>query len=367
MGRTALLCSVAVTLALARCRIPNMVDVNSISGEEELERVLSKPYPEDISWANHLDGDVLVLGAGGKMGPTLIMRIVGALEQAGSQATVYAASRFSDERKREKLDAVGAETIAVDLMAEGALGTLPECHNLIYMVGMKFGASEQKPRTWAINAYLPGRVAAHFSSSRIVAFSTGNVYPMVSPESGGSTETDPVGPVGEYAQSCLGRERVFEHFSKQNGTPVCLLRLNYAVEARYGVLLDIARTVYAGEPVSLKMGYVNVIWQGDANSVCFRALERCDSPAEVLNVTGPETLSVRELAKGFGRRFDREVRFEHQEGETALLNDATRCHRLFGEPKVEVSTVMDLVADWIKEGRTTLGKPTKFETKDGQF
>lgn len=344
-----------------------MPDVSSISSGEELDERLSEPYAEDVSWAKRLDGDVLVLGAGGKMGPTLTTRIVRALDQAGSQATVYAASRFSDERKREKLEATGAETIAVDLMEEGALGTLPECHNLIYMVGMKFGASEQKPRTWAINAYLPGRVAAHFSSSRIVAFSTGNVYPMVSPELGGSTETGPVGPVGEYAQSCLGRERVFEHFSKQNATPVCLLRLNYAVEARYGVLLDIAQKVYSEEPVSLKMGYVNVIWQGDANSVCFRALKHCDSPAEVLNVTGPETLSVRELAKGFGRRFGCDVRFEHEEGERALLNDASRCHRLFGEPKVDVATVMDLVAEWVEKGRTTFGKPTKFETKDGQF
>lgn len=344
-----------------------MPDVTSISSEKELEEVLSEPYPEDVEWARRLDGDVLVLGAGGKMGPTLTRRIVRASEQAGSNTTVYAVSRFSDEHKRKTLDAIGAETIAADLLDEAALQALPECRNLIYMVGMKFGTTHQKPLTWAMNAYLPGRVAERFPSSRIVAFSTGNVYPMMPLESGGPTETDPVGPVGEYAQSCLGRERVFEHFSKQNGTPTCLLRLNYAVEARYGVLLDVARKVQAGEPVSLEMGHVNVIWQGDANSVCFRALQLCDSPADVLNVTGPETLSVRALAGGFAERLGCEATFEGEEGETALLNDASRCHRLFGEPKVEVSDVMDLVADWIDRGGPTFGKPTKFEVKDGQF
>jgi len=344
-----------------------MPDVTSITSEEELEDRLSAPYPEDVAWARRLDGDVLVLGAGGKMGPSLVGRIVRAAGQAGSEATVYAASRFSDQSKREQLEALGAETIAADLFDDTALGELPECTNVIYMVGTKFGTSERKPLTWAVNAYLPGRVARHFPNSRIVAFSTGNVYPLVPPDSGGPTETDPVGPVGEYAQSCLGRERVFEHFSTQNGTPVCLLRLNYAVEARYGVLYDVARTVYAGEPVPLQMGYVNVIWQGDANSVCFRALALCDSPAEVLNVTGPETHSVRTLAEGFAERFGCDVSFEGEEGDTALLNDASRCHRRFGPPKVEVPAVMDLVADWIERGGPALGKPTKFETKDGQF
>lgn len=344
-----------------------MPDLTSVSSERELEEILSEPYSEDVEWARRLDGDVLVLGAGGKMGPSLVRRIVRAAEQAGSELTVYAVSRFTDEHKREKLGAIGAETVAADLLDEAALEALPECRNVIYMVGMKFGTTDQKPLTWAMNAYLPGRVAEQFPSSRIVAFSTGNVYPMMPPESGGPAETDPVGPVGEYAQSCLGRERVLEHFSRRNGTPVCLLRLNYAVEARYGVLLDIARNVQAGVPVSLEMSHVNVLWQGDATSICFRALELCDSPADVLNVTGPETLSVRALAEGFAERLGREARFEGEEGDTALLNDASRCHRLFGEPKVEVSDVMDLVARWIERGGRTFGKPTKFETKDGEF
>jgi len=344
-----------------------MPSLPSISSEEDLEDALSEPYPEDVAWARRLDGDVLLLGAGGKMGPSLAARIVRAAERAGADTTVYAVSRFTEARKRKTLEAAGAETIAADLLDESALAALPDCRNVIYMVGMKFGASDQKPLTWAMNAYLPGRVAERFPDARIVAFSTGNVYPMVPPASGGPTEADPVGPVGEYAQSCLGRERVLEHFSAENETPMCLLRLNYAVEARYGVLLDIARRVEAGVPVSLEMSHVNVIWQGDANSVAFRALTLCDHPADVLNVTGPETLSVRALAEGFAERLGTEARFEDDEGDTALLNDARRCHRLFGEPKVEVSAVMDLVARWVERDGPTFGKPTKFETKDGQF
>ncbi len=339
----------------------------SLTSEGELEALLSDPYGEDVDFARRLEGDVMVLGAGGKMGPTLTRRIAEAAEQAGSDIAVYAVSRFSDEDKRKRLDAIGAKTIVADLLDEAGLSALPACPNVIYMVGMKFGATGREALTWAMNAYLPGRVAERFKDSQVVAFSTGNVYPQVPAGSGGSKETDPVGPVGEYAQSCLGRERILEHFSKRNGTPMCLLRLNYAVEARYGVLLDIARKVYAGEPVPLEIGHVNVIWQGDANSVCFRSLQLCKSPADVLNVTGPETLSVRAIAEEFAGRFGREAAFVGEESGRALLNDAGRSHRLFGVPKVPVSQVMDLVADWVERGGATLGKPTKFEVKDGQF
>ena len=344
-----------------------MPDVASISTEKELEELLSRPYPEDVELAGRLDGDVLVLGAGGKMGPTLVQRIVRSVEEAGAGVTVYAASRFSNEDKRRRLDDIGAETVAADLLDESQLAGLPDCRNVIYLVGMKFGATGQEPLTWAMNAYLPGRVAERFAGSRIVAFSTGNVYPPTPVDSGGPTEEDPVGPVGEYAQSCLGRERIFQHFSLANETPVCILRLNYAVEGRYGVLLDIAQKVYDGKPVSLEMGYANVIWQGDANSVCFRSLELCESPAAILNTTGPEILSVRELAETFADRFDRSVTFTGSEQETALLNDASRSHRLFGEPRVSVDEVIELVARWVEREGTTLGKPTKFEVRDGQF
>ncbi|WP_276256054.1 NAD-dependent epimerase/dehydratase family protein [Halomontanus rarus] len=339
----------------------------TVSSEEQLERLLAEPYPEDVEFARQLDGDIVVLGAGGKMGPTLIRRILLANEEAGVDTTVYAVSRYTESGLEEKLQSWGAETIRADLLEEGALESLPDCENVIYLVGMKFGSTGQEPLTWAINSYLPGRVASRYSDSRITALSTGNVYPPVSVDSGGSVETDETGPVGEYAQSCLGRERVFQHFSKANETPTCLLRLNYAVELRYGVLLDLAKRVYAEDPVPLEMGYVNVIWQGDANSVCFRSLQLADSPADILNVTGPNVLSVRDLAERFADEFGCDVTFEGEEKETALLNDASRCHEIFEEPRVSIDEVVELVASWVEQDGTTWGKPTKFHVRDGEF
>ncbi len=340
---------------------------DTVANEDQVEELLSRPYPEDVEFARGLDGDVMVLGAGGKMGPTLIRRMLRAVEEAGTETTIYGVSRFSDDDIEAKLDSWGAETIEADLLDDDALDSLPECKNLIYMVGMKFGTTGQEPMTWAINSYLPGRIACRFPDSRMVAFSTGNVYPPVPVESKGSTESDPVGPVGEYAQSCLGRERVLQYFSEENETPICLLRLNYAVELRYGVLVDLAKRVYAGDPVPLEMGHVNVIWQGDANSICFRSLELADSPADVLNVTGPNVLSVRDLAERFAEEFDREVTFSGEPKETALLNDAGRCHELFGEPRVSIEEIIELVAQWIEQDGFTMGKPTKFHVRDGDF
>jgi nucleoside-diphosphate-sugar epimerase len=341
--------------------------LHAITTEAELSDRLSEPYPEDIDFAAELDGDVMVLGAAGKMGPTLIRRIIQASDRAGTDRTVYAVSRYTDSEDKSALESWGAETIEADLLKEGALGSLPDCKNVIYMVGMKFGTAGREPQTWTINSYLPGEVARRFSESRIGAFPTGNVYPPVPVESGGSTESDQTGPVGEYAQSCLGRERVFQYFSEHNDTPTCLFRLNYAVEARYGVLADIAKWVYHGEPVPLDMGHVNVIWQGDANSVCFRSLGQTDSPAEVLNVTGAETLSVRSLAERFADRFGTDVTFEGEEQETALLNDAGRCHDRLGEPKVSVDEIIELVASWIEAENPMMDKPTKFHVRSGNF
>ncbi|UTF52449.1 NAD-dependent epimerase/dehydratase family protein [Natronosalvus rutilus] len=340
---------------------------STVTSEAQLEELLSEPYPEDVEFARQLEGDVMVLGAGGKMGPTLIRRMLRAISEAESDSTVYAVSRYSDSSVEERLQSWGAETIRADLLKEGALESLPDCENVIYLVGMKFGTTGQEPKTWAINAYLPGRIASRFEDSRITALSTGNVYPPVPVDSGGSVETDETGPVGEYAQSCLGRERVFQHFTKENGTPTCLLRLNYAVELRYGVLLDLAKRVYAEEPVPLEMGHVNVIWQGDANSACFRSLELADSPAEILNVTGPSVLSVRDLAEQFADEFGCDVTFEGEEKETALLNDASRCQERFAVPKMPVDDVVELVASWVEQDGPTLGKPTKFHVRDGEF
>ena len=338
---------------------------------DELEDLLSEPYPEDIEFARGLEGDTIVLGAAGKMGPTLAMRMARALASAGSKTKIFAVSRFSDEEIREKLAARGITTIRADLLddeaCEGRLADLPRCPNVIFMAGMKFGASGNEPLTWARNAYLPGRVAEHFRGSRIVVLSTGNVYPLVPVTSGGSKETDRPEPVGEYAQSCLGRERVFAYFADRYATPVCLIRLNYAVEARYGVLLDIARRVHSGEPVSVVMGRVNVIWQGDANSAVFRSLGLCAAPAETLNVTGLETLSVRRLAGEFARRLGRPEIIAGEESASALLSDASRCRALLGVPRAPLDWLLDLTADWLKRGGPTYLKPTKFEVRDGKF
>lgn len=342
--------------------------IQDVSTEEELIDVLAEPYPEDVEFARkQLEGDIMVLGAGGKLGPTLIGRILRATEQADADTTVYAVSRFSDPDVESRLQSWGAETISADLLEEGTLDSLPDCENIIYLVGMKFGANDQRPKTWAINTYLPGEVARRFEDSRIVALSTSNVYSFVGTDSGGAKETDDPGPVGEYAQSCLGRERVFQFFARENDTPTCLLRLNYAVELRYGVLVDIGKRVYEGEPVPLDMGYLKAIWQGDANSMCFRSLGVTDTPAEVLNITGSDTHSVRQLANQFGEEFGREATFEGEARETALLNDASKSHDLFGEPKISVDEVVPAVASWLEGEGETLGKPTKFHVRSGEF
>ncbi len=343
------------------------VELSRVSNVDELEAALSQPYPEDVEAVRGLRDGLLVLGAGGKMGPTLVRRAVEAFRQAGLEGPVVAVSRFSNVEQRRRLEEWGAATIAADLLDERELAALPRLPNVIFMAGMKFGSTGAEDTTWVMNAYLPGRVAESFRDARIVAFSTGNVYPLVSPESGGSREDSPVGPVGEYAQSCLGRERVLRYFSVRNRTPMCLLRLNYAVEARYGVLLDIATRVWEGRPVPLAMGYANVIWQGDANSVCLRSFQLCDVPASILNLTGPGILPVRRLAEEFGRRLGREVKFDGEEAPTALLNDASQCHRIFGRPRVGLESMLDLVAAWVRMDGPTLGKPTHFETRDGRF
>jgi len=314
-----------------------------------------------------LEGDLLLLGAGGKMGPSLAMLARNALDAAGNPARVIAVSRYSDASVRERLEAAGVTTVSADLLDETDLAALPDARNVIYMPAMKFGSVGQEPRTWAINTYLAGRAAARYAASRIVAFSSGNVYPLVPVTSGGAREQDPTGPIGEYAWSVLGRERLFQHFSQQNGTPVTLLRLNYAVELRYGVLVDIATAVKNGDPIDVSMGNVNVVWQGDANEWTLRALHHCSSPARVLNITGPETLSVRQLAERLGELMGTEPRLVGEEQQSALLNNASVAHSLFGYPRVGVQELLALVAAWVGEGRELHGRPTKFQVRTGAF
>lgn len=339
----------------------------TIRTEEELEDLLSQPSEADACAMARMEGDLLVLGVAGKMGPSLARRAVRACEKAGVRKRVTGVARFSDAGTRAHLESWGIETIAADLLAPGALAALPDAPNVVFMAARKFGSTGNEGLTWAMNTFLPGLVAERYRNSRIVAFSTGNVYPLTPVLHGGPTEDSPVGPVGEYAQSCLGRERMFDHFSRQYGTPVTLLRLNYAVELRYGVLVDIGRKVFARCPVDLRMGHANVIWQGDANSVCLRSFELCASPPALLNLTGPELVSVRWAAKRFGERFGIEPVLENSESETALLSNASRCQRLFGYPTVSVEQMIDWIAEWIAQGGSTLNKPTHFETRDGKF
>ncbi len=334
---------------------------------EELEARLAQPTERLVEDMRRVQGDVMLLGAGGKMGPSLAMLARNALHAAGNDARVIAVSRFSDEAAERRLNDSGIETVRADLLDEDELAGLPDAPNVIYMAAMKFGASGQAPLTWAMNTYLPGRVAERFAGSRIVSFSSGNVYPLTPLSQGAPTESDPVGPVGEYAWSVLGRERMFAYFSAKHGTEVALLRLNYAVETRYGVLVDIAQAVHEGRPVDVAMGHVNVIWQGDANEVTLRALLHCSNPPTVINLTGPETASVRKLAVRLGERMGKEPVFAGEEQPSALLNDASKSHATFGYPSVALNTLVEWVADWVVAGGETHGKPTKFQVRTGEF
>ncbi|WP_335979549.1 NAD-dependent epimerase/dehydratase family protein [Streptomyces sp. CA2R106] len=347
--------------------------------EQQLEDLLATPSPALVADLARLDGDLVVLGAGGKMGPSLCRLARRALDAAGrGDLAVHAVSRWSDRKAADALAAEGVRPVAFDLL-DGDPAELPDAGNAVFMVGAKFGSAGNPAHAWAVNAALPDRIARRYRDARIAAFSTGNVYPLVDTASAGSAETDPVGPVGEYAMSCLGRERVFGHHAAEHGTRVALLRLNYAIDLRYGVLADIAATVHAGEPVDVTTGHANVVWQGYANEVALRALLHADAEAFTLNLTGPETASVRRLAHLFAEEFGRaattggEPALEQaslttgQESGTALLSDASRCHALFGYPPVPLRTLVGWQAEWIRRGLPLSGRPTKFHVRDGRF
>ena len=338
-----------------------------IKTETQLDSYLSEPTNEVIASLAALVGDILILGVGGKMGPTLAIQAKRAIDLAGITKKVIGVSRFSTPGVRERLHEAGIETIAADLLSETCLQNLPNTQNVILMAGRKFGATGNESLTWAMNGYMPGRVADTFRDSRLVVFSTGNVYPLTPVSHGGATECLAPAPIGEYAQSCLSRERICAYFSTEFGTRMAILRLNYAIDLRYGILLDIAEKVYTEQPIPLEMGTVNVIWQGDANAIVLRAFAHCQSPPLILNVTGPETVSVRYLAFRFGELFNKPPHFEGEEAETALLSNAARCHRLFGYPRVSLGQMIEWTAAWVRSGGTTLRKPTHFEVRDGKF
>lgn len=338
-----------------------------IDTEQELEDRLSTPSDKDIDSMRRLPGDWIVLGAGGKMGPSLARRCKLAADAAGVAKRVMAVSRFSSVETRDLLETAGIETISSDLLDRDQIDRLPDCENVLYLAGRKFGSTDRSDLTWANNVMVPAYVAHRYRSSRIVAFSTGNVYPFVSAASGGSVETDELDPRGEYAQSCLGRERMFEYFSNEFGTQCLIFRLNYAVDLRYGVLVDIARKVFSGQAVDLAVSHFNVIWQGDANSYALRSLEFCQSPPRVLNVTGAEIVSVQQAAEFFAECFQQKAVFTGQDSGVALLNNAAACHQLLGDPEMKLEELMELVARWVEVGGKSLNKPTKFEVVDGKF
>ncbi|WP_327091095.1 NAD-dependent epimerase/dehydratase family protein [Nonomuraea sp. NBC_01738] len=332
--------------------------------ESELEERLARPSAGLVDDLAGLDGDIMILGAGGKLGPSLVRL---ALNAVRGTKRVLAVSRFSEPGLADALTAEGATVISADVSDERALRDLPDVANVVFLVGAKFGTQGAEHAIWFTNSYLPGRVADRFRDSRIAALSTGNVYPLMPVTSGGATEETPLGPVGEYAMSCLGRERVMSHFADKYGTRLAFIRLNYAVELRYGVLVDLAQKVAGGQPIDLSTGQVNVVWQGYANEVTLRSLLLADAPPYVLNLTGPELLSVRQAAQALGEALGKEPVFTGEEAPTALLSNASRCHRLFGYPDMTPAELIEHIAAWVGGGGRLLGKPTKFERRDGRF
>jgi nucleoside-diphosphate-sugar epimerase len=336
----------------------------SFASVEALEDFMTEPTPELVADLRDAPGDILVLGVAGKMGVTLA-RLA---KRAAPERRVIGVARFSDAGARRALEDNGVEAIACDLLDPDAVAALPRCPNVVFMAGMKFGATGNLPLTWAMNVHVPAIVAQAFKDSRIVAFSTGCVYPFVPVASGGATETTPaVPPAGDYAYSCLGRERMFEHFSRAHGTPGRLIRLNYAIDMRYGVLHDVGRKVLHGEELDLSMGHVNVIWQGDANAAALRSLAHATTPTSPLNVTGPETVSIRALAETFGRLMGRTPHLVGAESPTGWLNDASLMNATLGYPRVPLLAMVEWTADWLTRAMPTLDKPTHYEVRDGRY
>jgi nucleoside-diphosphate-sugar epimerase len=330
---------------------------------DELDDFLSRPSRVLAADLAAIDGDIIVLGVGGKMGPTLA-RLA---RNAAPNKSVIGVARFTEAGVRERLEACGVETITCYLLDQAAVTALPRVRNVIFMAGRKFGAQTDPALTWAMNVQVPAMVAEHFRCSRIIAFSTGCVYPFVPATSGGASEQTPLIPLGEYANSCVGRERMFEYFSKRYATPGRLFRLNYAIDLRYGVLFDIARKVRDQEPIDITMGHVNVIWQGDANALALRSLRYAATPTSPINVSGPEIISIRWLARMFGERLGRKPLIVGEKSPTALLTDASQAVRLFGCPRVTLEQMIDWIADWVANCRPSLNKPTHFEVRDGVY
>jgi nucleoside-diphosphate-sugar epimerase len=334
---------------------------------DELEKKYTRPSGAFLDDLSKIDGDFIFLGIGGKMGPSMAKLLLDGLKEIGVSRKVYGVSRFSDIEGKSYLENLGVETIACDLLDDNALQQLPEVKNVIYLAGFKFGATGKEDFTWAMNSYLPGRVAEKFKDSRIVALSSGNVLPFVPVTNGGVDECVTPEPIGEYAQSTLGRERIFTYFSKRNDTPMLIYRLNYAVDFRYGVVREIAKQVFNQTPIDLSSNNVNVIWQSDANEVAIRSLLHCEAPAKILNVTGPEILSIKWIAEKLGNVLNMQPKFINDPEPTALLNNASECFKLFGYPKVSILEIIEITAQWILNNGDEFGKNTHFQERKGKF
>lgn len=334
---------------------------------EELEAKLAEPSEDLVRDLASVDGDIMILGVGGKMGPSLARLAKNAIREGGLNKRVIGVSRFSDEAARRELEGAGVATISCNLLNEEELNQLPHADNIIYMAGNKFGTTGREHFTWGMNTYLPGRVAEKFKDSRIVVFSSGNIYPFMPIGSGGANESVSPEPLGEYAQSTLGRERIFEYHSHKNGTPMLFYRLNYAIDMRYGVLLEIAKAVNEQRVIDLTMGHANVIWQGDANKMALRCLTECSNPPTIMNITGPETMSIRWAAEEFAKRMGKEALFEGTESEIALLNNASKSHQRFGYPSVSLLQMIDWLVEWIQADGATWNKPTHFQERKGKY
>jgi nucleoside-diphosphate-sugar epimerase len=346
---------------------PQYAAAERIDSIGHLDLLLSEPSQAAVEALARLEGDLMVLGVAGKMGPTLAVMARRASDGAGRRRRVIGVARFSDGRHEAWLQERGVETIRCDLLDPEQLAQLPAVPNILYLAGIKFGSTGQEARTWAINCWLPGLICQKYRQARVVAFSTGNVYGLAPLALGGSVETDPPNPMGDYALSCVGRERIFEHFGRTYQMPMALLRLNYACEMRYGVLLDLAQRVAAGQPVDLAMGHFNAIWQADAGAMALASFSRVSVPPLVLNIAGPELLSVRRIANEFGELLGRSVTFQGVEGDEAFLSNGQLGHRLFGYPRVSAGRLIHWVADWVSRDGPTLAKPTHFEVRDGLF